>query len=473
MAAKKIPLVVDLDGTYLRVDSLFELLSASVRSNWQHLFRILFHLAKGRQSLKELAGKLMANSARELPVNTEVVELIRSAKRDSRKIVLATASHNLVAEAIATETRLFDEVIASDLVTNVKGEVKAKLLVDRFGAKGFDYIGDSRADLPVFGRARIGYLVGQKTWLMNRARRANPELREIETGAKNPWAWLILLRPHQWLKNLLVMIPMVGAGYFQIQKMADLVLAFIAFSFVASGLYVVNDILDASNDRLHSKKKSRPIAAGEIGIRDAAIGSIGIFVAGVVLSSLLGTAFLGILLVYAALSLSYSLALKRVVLVDVFALSFLYLVRIFAGALVVGVSLSLWLITFGFFVFLSLALAKRYTEIVDGEKSIDSKGRGRGYLFDDAPFLGSAGISVGAISALLLGLYVAGPGVGSDVPLSVFWLAVPLWLLWVTRLWLLAFRRKLHSDPVVFAISDPSSILVGTLLLALFVMHSF
>ena len=467
------PLVVDFDQTLVRGDSLQESILFAVRKDWKNLFRALIFLTRGRIALKSFASSFAGEVVDKIPANERVLVLIEEARKSGRPVILATASHARVAEIAAARFGPFDEVISSSDAVNLKGHAKAIELVNRYGDGGFDYVGDSLADRAIFERAKTALIVSPN---------ADQEITELGNGERIrrrnhlPWrarVWFRAARPHQWVKNFLVFVPVLAAGTLNFDSTVALALAFVSLSAVASSLYIFNDLLDIWHDRSHPDKKKRPLASGDLSIAEGvAITAFGLLL-GALLGVFLGELFMSVLLGYAVLSISYSTFLKKLILVDAFVLAALYVIRLVAGSIVAQVPLSGWLLVFSMFVFLSLGLAKRYVEIDGSEEHGATSIRGRGYTYLDRSFVGIAGISLSVVSGALLALYVADQTqVESQlVNVTLLWLVVPLWLFWVLRLWILAERRQLHSDPILFAVRDKLSIVVGLAGVALFAVR--
>jgi 4-hydroxybenzoate polyprenyltransferase/phosphoserine phosphatase len=465
------PLVVDLDGTLLRTDSLVELMLAFIRMRWTNIFVLVGLLFRDRATLKaDLAGRT-AIDVSVLPTRPEVIDLISNARSSGRKIILATASDTAIADAISERVVSFDEVFASTPGNNLKGHAKAEALVERFGDQGFDYVGNATADLVVFHKAHTAYLVEPSASLLRRASATNSNLETI--GHQPPVIAQLLrsLRPHQWVKNLLIFLPALAAQSLAPDNALPLVLAFVLFSAMASAVYLTNDMLDLHSDRAHPTKKNRPFASGVLPLHVGLLVSPVLGVGSLVGSwFLLGPVFTAVLAAYALITLTYSLWLKRVVLVDVFTLSGLYGIRLIAGAVAFEIPISPWLAAFSTFAFLSLALVKRFVEMSDNNHT-DGALPGRGYLTTDAPLIALFGVVSGFVGGVVLALYVEDPDTiqAYDNPL-VLWGAVPVWLFWITRVWFLAHRGSLKEDPVLFAVTDWPSYVAGALIAAAFIL---
>jgi 4-hydroxybenzoate polyprenyltransferase/phosphoserine phosphatase len=465
------PLCVDLDGTLLRTDALHESLAAALRSAPWIAPAIPFWLLRGRAWLKRRLAEHAALDPALLPYEASVLELVRAERARGRRIVLATASDRRIAEAVAGHLGLFDEVLASDGIENLKGERKARALEDRFGKGAYDYVGDARADAAAWRSARIAYVctAGDAGFAQRLASGAAQVV--VVPRARPAWALLRTLRMHQWAKNLLVFVPLLTAHrFYDEEALRGACLAFAAFCMAASGNYVVNDLLDLDHDRGHPSKGRRALAAGDLPLWAGAILAPLLLAVAFALSQPLPASFQAGLAAYVAVAFAYSLWLKAFVLVDVFTLAGLYAVRILAGAAAIAVPVSHWLLVFSLFMFLSLALAKRYAELSGLSRVERARAPGRGYVVADRTLVGLTGVVCGQLSALVFALYITSPEVRVLYarPL-LLWIACPILLYWVARIWLLAYREQLDEDPLVFALRDPASLALGFATLAVVV----
>lgn len=456
-------LCIDLDGTLLRSDLLVESALALLAARPWMLFALPVWLLKGKANLKrQLAARVQLDPAT-LPYDVRVVELLRNSP--DRHRVLCTASDEKLVRPVAEHLGCFEEVIASDGQRNLSGTRKADALVQRFGEKGFDYAGNETVDLPVWSRARRALVINAGEGLARAAAKRCEVQAHWPSQAGGLRTWLRALRVHQWLKNLLVFIPLVAAHkMFDTPSLLAAAMGFLAFGLCASGVYLLNDLLDLPSDRQHPRKRLRPFAAGTLPLLQGALLAPLLAVAGLALAWWAEPRFAGVLAIYYLLTLGYSLRLKRVVMLDVILLAALYTVRIIGGAVVIGSALSFWLLAFSMFIFLSLALLKRYIELsamlVEGKISA----AGRGYAVDDLPLLQSLGAASGYLAILVLALYINSPESIElyDRP-QVLWLLCPLLLYWVSRTWVVAHRGEMDDDPVVFAATDRVSQVVGVL----------
>jgi 4-hydroxybenzoate polyprenyltransferase/phosphoserine phosphatase len=454
MAAQQGALCVDLDGTLLRSDLLHESLLALLASNPLYIFLLPFWLLGGKAVFKRRIAERVSLLPETLPYDARLLEALRTTGQRPR--VLCTASDELLARPIAGHLGLFDEVIASDGRTNLAGRHKAEALVERFGEGGFDYAGNSKVDLQIWRHARGAIVVGGET--LARAAAGLTTVRDhLPTyNGGNLRTWLRALRLHQWLKNLLVLVPVFTSHRFlDPVALTDAVIAFIAFGLCASGVYILNDLLDLTSDRQHPRKRLRPFAAGTLPLSHGLAAAPVLTMVSFALALWCSPVFAATLLCYYAMTLGYSLRLKRIVMIDVILLAALYTVRIIGGTVAIGSELSFWLLAFSMFIFLSLALLKRYTELALALAVGKRDASGRGYGTDDLPLIQSLGAASGYIGVLVFALYINSPeSLALYGQPKLLWLMCPLLLYWISRMWVIAHRGVMHDDPVVFAATD-------------------
>lgn len=457
------PLVVDLDGTLVHTDMLHESALKVLRERpWATLWIPLW-LARGKAVLKQNLADRSAFDPASLPYNEELLVWLAEQKTNGRRLILCTAAHSSIALAIAEHLGIFDEVMASDGEINLSGKHKANALNSRFADTGYVYVGNSTKDLPVWAQAHAAVVVNGAPGLSDKARGHCNVEHEIGLRPSGLPAWLRVIRAHQWLKNLLLFIPIIAAHELSsTQTWLTLVLAFFSFSFCASAVYITNDLLDLESDRLHPRKRHRPFASGLIPAWRGVLLMPLMLVAGLSLALLVGTGFLQWLALYLILTCAYSFGLKRLVLVDCLTLAMLYTLRIIAGAAAAGLDMSFWLLAESVFLFLSLAFVKRYAELALQDQSGGVKAHGRGYYTSDAPLIQTLGVTSGYIAVLVLALYL-----NSEEVLELYrtpalvWAAIPFMLFWVSWMWMQASRGNMHDDPLVFAVKDKASLLAG------------
>jgi 4-hydroxybenzoate polyprenyltransferase len=463
-----VPLCVDLDGTLIRSDMLWEALMQLLHSNPVYVFRLPIWLLRGRAYFKKQIAQRVQLDVSVLPYNEHFLEFLRAEHERGRPLVLATAADQSHAQQVVHHLGLPMEVLGSDGGVNLKGETKARLLTERFGHRGFDYAGDAGVDLAIWRQAREAIVVNARAGLARKVR-AVTTVSHVFNEAKPWWQALVkAIRPHQWVKNLIIFVPLFGAHKEgNLVLLGDTLLAFAAFSLCASGAYVMNDVWDVESDRHHAGKKNRPFASGQFSL------PFGVALSGLCLCLSIAVAvglpgdFLWVLAVYFVLTTAYSWRLKQVVLLDVFVLAGLYTIRLEAGQAATGIENSFWLLAFSLFIFLSLALAKRFTELYGLRQQSINESRGRGYRATDLELVATCGIVSGFLAALVVLLYVHSQEV---IVLyrrpNLLLLVCPLMLYWISHVWLAAHRGKMHDDPIVFALTDRPSWLIGLILAA-------
>ena len=461
-ASSNVALCVDLDGTLVKTDLLWEGIFLLIRENPRALLCLPFWLWKGIPELKHEIALRTLPDLDLLPYRGEVLALIHEARAEGRPIVLVSAAHESLAARVAQHLRCFDEVIATRGSLNLKGEHKRIALEQRFGRKQFDYVGDARADLPVWAAARRGFVVTNNRRLFRRVQ-AVTSVTEIKTGTSGLRARARAMRLHQWSKNILVFVPIIMAHEIVDPRvLANGAIAFLAFSLVSSSVYLVNDLLDLQADRAHKIKRARPLAAGDVSGAEGFILASLLLVLGLMLTIVAGVPFLGAMLLgYFAMSFAYSCFFKRIAIMDVLVLAGFYTLRIFAGSAATNIRISVWLLAFSMFFFFSLALVKRYSELIDDDPGMT---RSRGYFPGDRPQIATFGVASGFVSVLVLVLYVMNPEVTVLYrhP-SVLLFICPLLLYWISRIWMLTTRGMMHDDPIIFALHDRLSYFVGLL----------
>ena len=457
------PLVVDLDGTLIHTDMLHESALRVFKERPFETLRIPFLLLKGKAHLKKHLASSTTFDPQTLPYNDELIEWLKVQRGEGRRLILCTASDAAIAIEIAAHVGIFDEVIASDGVLNLAGKQKADLLTERFGDEGFDYAGNSRTDLLVWQKARQAVVVNGAANLAEQAQAVCMLERVFPKKNIGVSDWWRVLRVHQWLKNLLLFIPLLAAhDIANGDALLSLLLAFVAFSLCASSVYIANDLLDLESDRQHPRKQKRPFASGAVPAWRGVLLAPFLLASSLSIAGLVGAQFLGWMIVYFVLTCAYSWLLKRIVLIDCLALAVLYTLRVVAGAAAVGHTLSFWLLSFSVFLFLSLAFVKRYAELEVQLLSGKQKIHGRGYLTADAPLIQTMGIVAGYSSVLVLALYL-----NSEAVLKLYaapeliWGAVPVILFWISWMWIQAHRGHMHDDPLVFAVKDRASLIAG------------
>lgn len=470
MTSSKV-IAVDLDGTLTLTDTLHESVLTLVRNNPFMIFLLPFWLIRGVAHLKSKVEENSVLDVTTLPFNKPFIDWLKEQKVEGKKLVLCTASNVRIAQAVHEHLDFFDDVIASDAYTNLKSSRKRNALQEKYGELGYDYAGNSSADLKVWAGASQAIVVNANKRVLKKASQVASISETFPSENPSASDWLRALRLHQWLKNLLLFVPLLASHQLDnIQSIATLIVALISYSLCASSVYIINDLFDLESDRNHPRKKQRPFASGKLPIKLGVAVAPLLIILSIILAAIVGNDFLIVLLLYLFLTFSYSLVLKRMVLIDCLTLATLYTFRIIAGAAALSIPLSFWLLAFSVFIFLSLALVKRYAELIVQAQEGKSFAHGRGYLVSDIPLLQALGVSSGYISALVLALYLRSEDVVSLYiqPMAI-WLVLPILLFWVSWVWLKAARGEMHDDPIVFAVKDKSSLIVGVLTVVVFV----
>jgi 4-hydroxybenzoate polyprenyltransferase/phosphoserine phosphatase len=456
-------LCVDLDGSLLATDLLHESFLALVRARpWEALL-VPVWLASGKARLKRELAERTSLDVATLPYNEDVVAFLRREHIMGRRIVLATAADERFARAVADNLGCFDEVLCSDGRTNLKGVAKLEAIEGRYGRGGFDYLGNGPEDLPIWEASARNLLVRPGRRLIARVRSMGKPVDVFEQPEGRLRSCLRMLRVHQWLKNLLLIVPLITAhrlGEWPLLLAA--LVAFLSFSSGASSIYILNDLMDLPSDRLHPSKRRRPLASGAISIPVGLASGMALLAASIALACVLPPGFLGLLLLYLTTSSLYTLWFKRTLLLDVICLAGLYTLRILAGGAATGIVITPWLMAFSMFLFLSLALVKRFTELLSQGELGQYKLPGRGYGPVDLDMIRSLGLASGCLSVLVIGLYLRDEPIASmyQHPQRL-WFLCPVVLYWIMRVWFLAQRGHLHHDPVVFALGDRNSLIAG------------
>ncbi|MFW5432415.1 MAG: UbiA family prenyltransferase [Methylophilaceae bacterium] len=466
------PLCVDCDHTLIATDLLYEAFFLMLKQYPLGLFLLPFWLLKGKAHLKQRLAEKVSFDWSTLPYREEVVELIEEAKKNKRKVILATASPLAWANGVAGHLQCFDEVLATTKDTNLSGKNKAAKLVQLYGERGFDYAGDNMVDLTVWQHAAGAVVVSSKDSLTNTlAKTSTPILQVIKPTSANIITYIKALRIHQWLKNALVIVPLLAAHQIgTIEGLLQAAYAFIAFSLCASSVYVLNDLLDLESDRMHIRKRKRPFAACSIPIWQGMLMIPILLIAAFGVATLLPKLFSLVLFTYFLITLAYSIWLKKQVIVDVMMLAGLYTMRIIAGAAATDIQPSFWLLAFSMFIFLSLAMVKRYSELLVTLQANKKEPAGRGYSVDDLPVLMAIGVSAGLGSVLIFSLYINSPETNQMYQNTIWlWLMPPILLYWISRMWMKAHRGQVDDDPVVFAAKDWQSIFVLFISVSIFI----
>lgn len=451
----KLTLVVDLDDTLIRTDSLFENFWSACAVKWYTPLLAASAVLRGPLALKQRLAQIALIDPARLPYNENVLAVIRDWRGRGARIALVTASIQSTADAVAAHLGLFDEAHGSGNGVNLKGARKARFLEAKFGETGFTYIGDGDVDLPIWESAAQAVTVNPSKAFRARVDAIGKETEHLPAERARMSDYLRVLRPHQWLKNLLVFVPMMAAHDLTAAAFTKSILAFIAFSLIASSTYVLNDLVDLAADRAHPRKCKRPFASGAVRLSHGTWMAPLLALAGGGVALLAGWQALAMLAAYYAATTLYSFWLKRMVVIDICMLAVLYTMRILVGSLATGIPASVWLLAFSTFFFFGLASVKRQAELVDGIASGTVKAHGRGYHVDDLAVVTNMAVSSGLISVLVLALYANSEPVRLlyRTP-EVLWGVCLVLLFWNSRIAILTHRGQMHDDPLVFAARD-------------------
>jgi len=452
------PLYVDLDGTFTKSDILYECLVMAMKNNPLIIFMCVYWLCKGKSYLKYKLSQQVDISSELLPLNREFYSFLLQEKAKNRKIILATASNEKYAENIYQSYDVFDDYLGSNNVTNLKGQEKLSKIKSL--TENFSYAGNSSEDFILFAQAEESYLVNptKKAKKLSLKRTFSGVFDDNSYGLK---VWLEQLRVHQWLKNLLVFVPLlVTSGFYSLLTLFISIEAFLSFGFLASATYIINDLGDLEADRRHQRKRNRPLAAGNISIVHAKVISLLLFVAAFGLALNISIYFSTVLFVYLGLTLFYSFRGKQYMVLDVIVLACLYTIRIVAGAAALNVPVSFWLLSFSMFVFLSLALVKRCSELRSLQKQKCTQVNGRDYFTNDYGVLMNFGTSTSVLSVFVFSSYIKNNIVTNQFQQpSILWLILPALCYWLMRMWVKTHRGEMHDDPIVFSLKDKGSLM--------------
>lgn len=464
------PLCVDLDGTLVKSDTLFNAVFQFLRRQPAHFWRLPLWLADGRARLKSEVARRAPLDAARLPYNAELLRFLQAERREGRPLYLTTGADGALAERVAAHLGIFAGVLASDGVTNLTSGKKLASLEGRFGE--FDYIGNSRADLPLLEKAQEAMLANPTRGLRMALRlRRIPVSRTFQDKRPLPRTLLKAIRIHQWAKNILLLLPLLLSHNLSAEGVGSAIAAFFCFSFMASANYLVNDLLDIESDRRHPVKRNRPFAAGDLSVSGGIGLALVLVAASLAVLPLLPYRFALWLALYILLTAAYSFYFKRIAIVDVLVLSALYTLRMLAGGAATATEISHWLAGFSSFLFLSLAMVKRFSELENLRERGATRSHGRGYLVADLEQIRAFGTSSATAAIVVFALYISRPDVASLYKhAGRLWLIVPLMLFWLYRVWLLASRGELDDDPVIFAIRDRVSLAVGASVLAIAIL---
>jgi len=467
-------LCVDVDGTLLRTNLLFESFLSFAKQRTLLLPLVPFWLMRGKAHLKRRFARSVTLKNAHLTVHQQLLEFLRSEHASGRRVVLCSGSDEELVRRIAKQLSLSEEVLGSDGTVNLTGINKARCLVERFGVRGFDYAGNSRDDLPIWNQARYAIVVNASRGVQKASQRLGNVEKVLPRTNGIISALLRVIRPYQWIKNGLVYLPLLTShNFLHLNLVLKATIAFIAMSLSASSIYVINDLADIESDRNHEVKRRRPLASGDLPIPIGLVVGPVLFLLGICVSLILPKTATLLLLFYAGLSLTYTFWLKQRLLADVIGLSLLYSLRIMLGGSATSILVSPWLLAFSLFLFLSLAFGKRVTEMLRVTAAEQEGASNRAYLSADTTILASFGVVSGYMACLVLSFYISSDSVRLLYPHPTWlWLLLPPLLYWIGRVWLKTMRRKMSDDPILFLAKDFATyvtliVIVGVLLLAM------
>ena len=426
-----------------------------------YLFYLPFWLMSGIAHLKSQIAKRVTPDFKTLPLNPELLDFLQERKVNGWEIILATASNERIAEGIVNAFSIFDHCISSDDSTNLKSHRKLEKI--KAMSEEFSYCGNSMDDIVIFQQANESILVNPSSKKVSKAARSFIS-QTLDNKKENTMKfWIKQLRVYQWVKNTLVVVPLIlSQSYLEGLNTLYVITAFFCFSFLASATYIFNDILDIEADRVHPTKKFRPIAHGDISLPSAIIVALVIGLGSLATAYFISLNFLIVLTGYLCLTLFYSAKLKRYMGLDMVALAGLYTIRVVAGAAVIGEIVSFWLLSFSMFIFFALALVKRCAEMKMLEKKEKTKASGRDYSVDDYAVFMAFGAASSMMSVLMFAFYI-----NSDVLENQYqspeglWLVLPALVYWLLRVWVKTHRGEMTDDPIIFAFKDRGSLILG------------
>jgi len=463
------PLLVRNEGVLVETDLLWESFYLLLKRNPFVLIWLPYWLFRGTAFTAQQIMDRVMPSVEYLPYNRQLIGYLQEQHRNGRELVLVTSLSKEYAQRISCHLGFFKSVLSREELLSTVDPKKSKNDLPDSAPVDFVYVCREVEDINLCGNGNVVLVNPDQSTLYTIRNQCNIE-QVIVSSKGGLFKYIQAIRVHQWLKNLLVFVPLITAHQIDDPILVlRTILAFFAFSLCASGVYLLNDLIDISDDRKHQKKCKRPFAAATISVKTGTllipVFTLSAFGFGLVL----GTPFLYILAGYLATTIFYSIWLKKLALVDVITLAFLYTTRIFAGGSAVSIMPSFWLLSFSMFIFFSLALTKRGSELLHAHDLERTKLDGRGYVIDDIKIVYDFGVASGYMSVLVLALYINSDSVrllyGRP---QVIWLMCPMLLYWISRVWLITSRGQMHDDPLIFTVQDRVS--QGIAVLGLFIL---
>ncbi len=459
------PLCVDLDGTLIRTDIMLESFVRAFKSHLYIIFFIPFWLMKGKNHLKMQLAIRSDIDVDNLPYEETFLQYIRDQFSEGRELVLVTGSYEKYANKIAEYLGIFSGVVSTNDSVNLTGRNKAKYLEEKYGQRNFDYAGNESKDGYIWEISRRAIVVNANQKTIDIAKNSCEIEKIIDRKKAGIKKYLKAIRIHQWTKNALIFVPILAAHKFtELEGITSTLIAFLAFSLCASATYILNDLLDLDADRIHAYKMKRAFASGDISILSGLIMSFFLFLISIILLFFVPPAFALVLFIYVVTTLVYSFKLKTLPMVDVIVLAGLFTSRVIAGAAASKIDPTFWLLAFSVFLFLSLALVKRASELINLRLNNKEQAKGRGYAVTDLSIVKSMGTSSGYLAVLVLALYIHSQEITKlYINPNMLWFICPLVLFWISRIWLITARGNMHEDPIVFAIKDKGSWIIAFL----------
>jgi 4-hydroxybenzoate polyprenyltransferase len=416
----------------------------------------------------EFISQSIVLDAASLPYNRRLLTFLRLEHAQGRAIYLASGANIDLAKRVASHLNVFTGVLGSDR-NSLAGSTKLQRIRDQIDYSEFAYVGGDVLDLSLFTSATTPMVANptRRLTAFLHARGIFP-FREFRDRSHPIKSLRKAIRLHQWSKNLLILVPLLLAHQPSLKTLATALLAFFSFSLAASATYILNDLLDIDADRRHLRKRHRPFASGDLSVSTGLALVTGFLGLALFATRFLPHAFSLWLGFYLASTLAYSLYLKRIPIVDVLVLSGLYTLRMQAGSAATHTPISHWLAGLSVFLFLSLAMVKRFAELENLRASGSLPNNGRGYHVSDIEQMRSFGTASAYAAVIIFAIYISGHDVMALYRQPRFlWLIVPLMILWLSRVWLVASRGELNEDPVVFALTDRLSLFIGIMAVAL------
>lgn len=435
---------------------------------------MLFWLCRGRAYLKAQMAMRVQPDPKLLPYHQGLLERLRQEKASGRRLILASASNQFWVQAVADHLGIFDDVLASDGKINLRARQKRFAIEAHNCGKPYAYAGNSDDDRAVWHGAAEVWVINARAALQRDVLLAEPRAVVFPRLRLSMMDLIRALRLYQWAKNILLFLPLLAAHCWDVTAWWNAFLGFLIFGCCASATYIVNDLWDLGADRMHPRKRFRPFASGRLSIVSGLFLLIFLLPISLWAAAGLSWVFFGLLLLYVVITIAYSLYLKKIPLVDVLVLAFLYIHRIFSGGVLVGLTLTHWLIMVALFMFVSLALVKRCTELQWMRRAGKTNAAGRGYRVSDLPYLSGVGVTSGLVAIMVLALYIQTQSHSLLYSAAYYlWFILPVLLYWVMRLWIKTTRMQVHDDPLLFAIQDKPSWVVAILVAFFVCMASF